>query len=296
MACYKPLYGTPSGKNGRMVVSSSYFGPMKQFYTIPCGHCIGCRVDRSREWATRCVHEASLHKQNAFVTLTFNDDNLPDDYSVHVRDMQLFMKRVRKVHGSGIRFFACGEYGEQNRRPHYHVLLFGLDFAFDRYIWRKNYRGDYLYRSPSLEKLWPLGQCEIGDVTSSSASYVARYIFKKVTGDEAEAHYKTFHPVHGHEVQQNPEFVTMSRKPGIGSEWFTRYSCDLYPSGFVVVDGSKRPIPRFYRNKLSEEEREILRKQGEAVQERREPDAMPKRLAVREEVLTARLRSLKREL
>jgi hypothetical protein len=230
------------------------------------------------------------------VTLTFSDEHLPDDYSVHVRDMQLFLKRVRKVHGSGIRFFACGEYGERDRRPHYHVLLFGLDFSLDRYLWSKNYRGEALYRSESLERLWPFGHSMIGDVSASSASYVARYIFKKVTGDLAEQHYRYIHPVTGQEVQQNPEFVTMSRKPGLGTEWFNRYSCDVFPSGFVTVEGSKRPVPRFYRNKLSDEQKELLRQKAEAFQETRKADAEIPRLQVREEVLNSKLRSLKRTL
>lgn len=278
------------------MVITPYFGPSDVRYTIPCGKCVGCRIDRSREWSTRCVHEASLHKANCFITLTFSDDNLPDDYSVHVRDMQLFMKRVRKVLGSGIRFFACGEYGEKDRRPHYHVLLFGADFASDRYLWSRNYRDEALYRSPLLEKIWPFGHSMIGDVSSSSASYVARYIFKKITGDMAEAHYRYYHPLTGQEVQQNPEFVTMSRKPGLGSEWYTRYSCDVFPSGFVTIEGSKRPVPRFYRNKLTEEQKEQLRKQSEKANEARKPDAFPKRLEVREEIAKAKLSTLKRTL
>lgn len=280
------------------MVITPYFGPSDVRYTIPCGKCVGCRVDRSREWSTRCVHEASLHNANSFITLTFSDENLPDDYSVHVRDMQLFMKRVRKVCGSGIRFFACGEYGDANRRPHYHAILFGTDFSMDRYLWRQNYRGEFLWRSPTLEKLWPFGYSEIGTVTASSASYCARYIFKKVTGEMAESHYKFIHPLHGHEVVQNPEFVTMSRRPGLGSEWFDRFRCDVYPSGFVTVEGKKRPVPRFYRNKLDETEKEVLRKKTDALNATPEAkaNAMPKRLAVRGEVLEHKLKSLKRSL
>jgi len=143
------------------------------------------------------------------------------------------------------------EYGDATKRPHYHLLVFGLDFRSDRYLWRKSAAGYLLYRSPTLEEIWPFGHCEIGDVTAQSAGYVSRYILSKVTGKAAEDHYRRVHPVTGECVNVQPEFIVMSRKPGIGAEWYSKFSADCFPSNFVIVDGDKRPIPRFYQKKLA---------------------------------------------
>ncbi len=186
MACFGPLKGwpskklTPSGK--RQVVFN-----ISQAYTdrpvnIPCGQCIGCRLDKSKQWAIRCVHEASLYDNNSFITLTYNTEHLPEDRSLEVRVFQLFMKRLRKRFGTKIRFYACGEYGDQNGRPHYHACLFNHDFQ-DKKLWKRGKDPSLdLYRSADLEKLWPYGYSSIGEVTFQSAAYVARYIMKKITG------------------------------------------------------------------------------------------------------------------
>lgn len=161
---------------------------------VPCYWCVGCRMSRAQDWATRIKHEASLHEANSFLTLTYSDDWLPDNYSVSVKALQDFMKRLRKsLEPKKIRFFACGEYGEKNLRPHYHLIIFGHDFP-DRTLWRKTGSGYLTYRSASLEKVWPFGHCEIGTVTTESAGYVARYVLKKVTGQEAEGAYTRVHP------------------------------------------------------------------------------------------------------
>ena len=101
------------------------------------------------------------------------------------RDLQLFFKRLRKITGP-FRYVACGEYGELRRRPHFHVALFGVDFAFDRVEYGTGIRGDKVYVSMALSKAWgkssfPLGHT-IGSLTFESAAYIARYITKRVTG------------------------------------------------------------------------------------------------------------------
>ena len=149
--------------------------------TIPCGKCIGCRLAHSRQWAVRCVHEASLHERNCFLTLTFDDAHLPVSGSVSVRDVQLFLKRLRKAlsyQNIKIRFFACGEYGDKNLRPHYHLILFNYDFSDDRQLLRQTPYGP-LYISDFLFRLWPYGFHTIGNVTFKSCAYVARYVTKK---------------------------------------------------------------------------------------------------------------------
>lgn len=207
------------------------------------------------------------------------------------------MKRLRKRVGK-LRFFACGEYGDATLRPHYHILLFGYDFS-DRKPWRKSPSGHVLYRSAKLEALWPLGNCEVGALTPDSAGYVARYCLKKINGKQASEHYRRIHPLTGEVVQVRPEFICMSTKPGIGAEWYDKYSGDAFPSDFVVVDGKKKPVPRYYAKKLAvtapeELERIKLRRIGNA--RRNKPNNTPERLAVREEVMRARTANLKRDL
>lgn len=275
---------------------------------IPCGQCVGCRMTKADEWATRLWHENQTHDASTFVTLTFSDEHLPADGSIRVRDIQLFIKRLRKHLGHGrVRYFACGEYGDDNLRPHYHAILYGFDFE-DRYPWRKSQSGHVCYRSPTLERLWPFGHCEIGTVTRESLGYVARYVLKKVTGQPAADHYKRVNQVTGEIHQVQPEFITMSTRPGIGAAWYTRFKGDAFPSDFVIVDGEKKPIPRYYDKKLKAEF------EGQSVvgssashpvrilYERRQrafkhkADQTPERLAVREELQQLRVNKLKRDL
>lgn len=203
---------------------------------LPCGQCIGCRLERSREWAVRCVHEASLWPKNAFLTLTYDDVHLPSDLSLHKEHLQDFWKRLRKsLDGVKIRYFAAGEYGSLLSRPHYHACVFNY-WPYDAKLWRIRH-GTRLYVSPSLAKIWPFGYHVVGEVTFESAAYVARYCLKKITGDQAEEHY------HGLE----PEFVVMSRRPGIAKEWIEKYRGDVYPNDFVVIrDNIKCRPPRYY--------------------------------------------------
>jgi len=130
---------------------------------VPCGQCIGCRLERSRQWAIRCLHESGLHERNCFITLTYDDEHLPEGGTLVKQDWQLFIDRLRKRFRTKVRYFHCGEYGEQTRRPHYHAILFGHDFD-DKTLWKRNH-GNPLYRSKSLERLWPHGYSSIGACT-----------------------------------------------------------------------------------------------------------------------------------
>lgn len=244
MTCFHPLIATRlfSDALQKHVISfdDRDLGQGQTLY-LPCGQCIGCRIARSREWAARCVHEASLYDKNCFITLTYDDEHLPADGSLCVKDFQDFMKRLRfKFKGHKIRFLHCGEYGTLNKRPHFHALLFGFDFP-DKKLWSLTPRGDKVYRSPILEELWTDGFSTIGAVTFESCAYVARYVTKKVTGELAEEHYQG----------KAPEYITMSRRPGIGSEWFKKYHSDVFPNDFVVLkDGRKIATPRYYMKQL----------------------------------------------
>lgn len=293
MACFYPVHGYRRRGGGFTQAVSE--APGRIPLTVPCGSCVGCRVARSRDWATRLHHEAQLHLDTSFLTLTFSDENLPEDYSVSVRDIQLFMKRVRKRIGISVRFFACGEYGGKAARPHYHVLLFGYGFP-DRRPWRQTSAGYVTYRSDELDALWRFGHAEIGTVTRESAGYVARYCLKKVNGDLADRHYQRVHPVTGELVRVRPEFVVMSNKPGMGSGWYDKYSVDAFPSDFVTIDGKKVPVPRYYKKKLDEEQSEAITRKRKEEAKKRASDNTPERLAVREEVLILRLDNLKRQM
>ena len=246
MACYHPIdcWRVPdaSSQSGyRIVFGSPSCPPARgaEPCTIPCGRCIGCRLAHSRQWAVRCVHEASLHDRNCFLTLTFDDKHLPASKSVNVRDVQLFLKRLRKAlsyQNIKIRFFACGEYGDKNLRPHYHLIIFGYDFADDRQLLRSTPYGP-LFISDFLFSLWPYGFHTIGNVTFNSCAYVARYVTKKVYGKDAPAHYNG----------RVPEFITMSRRPGIAHDWIVKYYNDVYNYDKVVLpDGMITRPPAYY--------------------------------------------------
>lgn len=183
MPCYRPIKGFKGVSGGiSWTPRTSYRDvPME----VPCGQCIGCRLERSRQWAVRIMHECSLYESNLFLTLTYSDEHLPHRGVLVKRHFQLFMKRLRKHFANRlIRFYHCGEYGSLTQRPHYHAILFNVDFP-DRVLHSKNGRGESLYESATLAKLWPYGQATYGEVTFESAAYCARYCVKKVTGQLA---------------------------------------------------------------------------------------------------------------
>lgn len=180
------------------------------------------------------------------LTLTYNQEHIPIDGSVNKPELVKFCKRLRrKIEPRRISYFGCGEYGEKFSRPHYHILIFGYNFP-DRYKWKlrnpKYYNrfstadAYYMYRSPTLEKLWKLGFTSIGEITIQSAGYVARYVRKKITGEIALKHYKGL----------MPEFAIMSKKPAIGKEWLRKYLSDVYPKDFFHIEGKRYSPPRYY--------------------------------------------------
>lgn len=253
MPCYRPLSGWYSkGRNengNRFIVFNVNDGLIDRPVSIPCGQCSGCRLDYSRQWALRCMHEASLHDDNCFITLTFDNEHLPEDKSLNVRDFQLFMKRLRKRFGDGIRFYHCGEYGETYGRPHYHAILFNIDFP-DKELFRID-NGNRLYTSEILQQLWPFGFSTIGDVTMESCAYVARYVMKKIvisdmSPDELRDYYEYVNPDSGEISIRKKEYCTMSRRPAIAKEWFEKYHKDVYPKDYIVHDGKKFKPPKYY--------------------------------------------------
>lgn len=250
------------------------------------------------------MHEASLHSQNCFVTLTYGRDMLPKNGSLEHRDFQLFMKRLRKLGAlrpkgvvsealrpdGNIRFYMCGEYGPKTLRPHYHACLFGVDFRSDRVPLGKSGSGFVYYESPTLSKLWPHGRASVQDLTRETAGYTARYIMKKALGESAESTYSRVDS-DGVIVQVAPEYSRMSLRPGIGAGWFSAYSGDVFSGDFVVAEGRKRRTPRYYDKLLKRsgnvvaDEIEFARLQAARVHAE---DQTPERLRVREHVEIAR--------
>ncbi len=304
MPCYHPLTAYRS-KNGRdpktgkwPIVFNINDGYRDMEVKVPCGQCIGCRLEKSRQWAIRCIHEASLYDKNCFITLTFDDEHLDPNKSLNKRDFQLFMKRLRKRFGEGIRFFHCGEYGTLNKRPHHHACLFNFDFP-DKKLWRVN-NGVPLYRSAELERLWPYGYSTVGEVTFESAAYVARYVLKKVNGEKAFMHYAIVDEETGEYFgQRQPEYTTMSRRPGIGRGWFEKYKGDVYPHDYVVIrKGIKCRPPQYYDRiyDLTDPEEFSIIKARRRYKARQNKDNTPERLRVKEAVKLSQISRLVRDL
>lgn len=223
MSCYRPLLGKfqgyEEGKAQYKILPCSGIPAEYPDINVPCGHCVGCRLDKSRQWADRMMLELDHSKTAIFVTLTYDPLNVPvacalDDGSVlftlNKRDVQLFMKRLRRTFdGREIRFYLAGEYGSQTHRPHYHVILFGLsllDFPDIKPV-SKNSFGQFLYSSQKMYEIWKLGNVALAEVSWQTCAYVARYCVKKLGDDVSRDTFESF--------GVEPEFALMSRKPGI---------------------------------------------------------------------------------
>lgn len=301
MPCYYPLRGwyskvrNASGK--RSIVFQRSGAISNREVALPCGVCIGCRLEHSRQWAMRCMHEAQMHDDNCFLTLTYDDDHLPAYRSLVKRDFQLFMKRLRKRYGSGVRFYGCGEYGDQMGRPHYHICLFGLDFS-DKSLW-KTVNGNKIYISDSLSELWPFGFSVIGNLTFESAAYVARYCLKKRKGKDWRSHYERIDADTGECVNLEPEFALMSRRPGIGTSWYEKYNSEVFPLDRVVVNAREVKPPKFYFSKL---EKLLPHMYGDIKRERRNAGYLSRqknslaRLHVKNYVKEQTIKNLQRSL
>lgn len=275
MSCYHPLKGfkigfNPSGKPKYKITSykckyviknrlGEYVGAYDEipsdsinpiitdFIDIPCGKCIGCLLDRSQQWATRCMLEAKYHEHNCFITLTYNDDHLPNKRNyidldgvfsespfrtLQKRDFQLFMKRLRKeIDPVKIRYFACGEYGSKTYRPHYHAIIFGYDFPDKEYL-KENFRGEKYYISKQLEKCWSdingdkIGNVLVTDISYDTCAYVARYCLKK-TDNDLSLFYDYYN--------LDKEFTLMSRKPGIGRLFYDEFKNSIYNGDRIIL-------------------------------------------------------------
>ena len=244
---------------------------------VPCGKCINCHVDKAREWATRATHEAQLHDNNCFVTLTYSDEHLPENATLKKEDLQKFIKLVRyHFRPLEVKYLACGEYGSESNthRPHYHICFFGID-APDKELFFTNRYGDPIYRSELFERIWKKGHVTIGQFNYRTASYTARYTIKKM---ETSENYQFKHEIidkytgetnydpvaaRKYYLMRNkiPEFITMSQ--GIGRKWHDKFKSDTHKD-YITVNNHKAKIPKYYDKLLERKDPERLEQIKEA--------------------------------
>lgn len=224
-----------------------------KYIEIPCGKCIDCRLKYSREWADRCMLEANKHKDNYFLTLTYDDYNMPlkslvDNETGEIfhhgnldkQALPKFFKKLRRhyeynYNHEGIRFYACGEYGSTTDRPHYHAIIFNLPI-YDLVEFTKTKTGDTLYLSETLSKIWGNGHIMIGKVTWDTCAYTARYIMKKQKGDTAGKVLLS----NGKYADLQCEFTNMSRSPGIAREYYEENKDNIYKNDEIILPGDKK--------------------------------------------------------
>lgn len=339
MPCYHPLSAYQHARDGGQPIfrlpknSNASYIPLE----LPCGRCIGCRLAKSREWSVRCMHEASLHWDNCWLTLTLNDEyknTRPNPYSLEKgpkSEITRFLKRLRKKFGSGIRFLYCGEYGETcffcnkperlcysegcknfypwRGRPHYHACIFNHDFT-DKVLY-KHINNLPHYTSETLDALWTdpktklnMGQATISDLTPDSAAYTARYSLKKITGDLAKkddpiTKIKFYQRInlYGEIIDLQPEYINMSRNPGIGKNWLDLYPKEVLDNDSVLFKSLRIKPPRYYDQKLTLTNPEIIEenKQIRIDKAKSSPDNTLERLATREYITNQKAAKLHRK-
>lgn len=258
MPCFKPkkLYYNstkPSGYSFAPPIYGDVFIKNPGYIHVSCKQCRGCRKEYARQWAMRIIHEQDQWLNNIFITLTYNDENLPENKTLVKKDYQDFTKRLRKNKKADpknpIRFYHCGEYGDKYDRPHYHAILFNCNFSDREQI--NGHKG--LTTSETLTKIWGKGHTSIGDVTFQSASYVAGYVQKKINGimkntinpQTGLRHYERLNS-NGEIITLQQEYSTMSRRPGIAGLWFAKHKNDCYPSDNIHLNGREMRPPKYY--------------------------------------------------
>lgn len=220
---------------GYTILRHDKYGVLRR---VPCGQCINCRLNRAWSWSVRIMHEAKKYPgKTCFITLTYDDEHLPKDGSLVIADLQNFFKKFRKYYNRKIRYFACGEYGDKTFRPHYHIAFFNVSFDdFD--LLPIKCKDGFI----CMCKAWDKGHVHFGELNEDSANYIAGYILKKVTGKESKKHYEDLGVI--------PPFCVMSRKPGIGFDYFNAHKEQLHARRYVVAKGIKRGLPRYYKDFL----------------------------------------------
>lgn len=267
MPCYAPVNVSIRRKSG----VSGARGASDRL-DVSCGKCLGCRSDQARQWAIRMVHESQVRFPSYFVTLTYDNEKLPDDQSVRPEHLTGFVKLLRQERERDYKkrfpqlsmaecrrrtrfsYYGVGEYGEHTRRPHYHLCLFGYDLP-DLHHWRGSDLAP-VWRSPLLESVWKRGYVELSTLNFNTAAYVAGYVTKKLelNLDDSSNYLERVDPVTGENWRVNPPFARMSRNPAIGLDWLKKYWTDLYPADRCVVNGQISKVPEYYDRVMVQED------------------------------------------
>lgn len=228
----RPIFGWEGVKNGLPEIK------------LPCGKCPECCKDYYTMWATRGSRELAHWDSSLFITLTYDEDHLPANKSLDKTHVQKFLKRLKKKYKSTeenpIRQIYCGEYGTKTLRPHYHVILFNMDFL-DKKKHYKSAQGHQVFISDELTKLWKNGNAEFGYASPASIAYLFKYILKKKTRKEKRKPLTLELPDGCYDVEH--EFIESSRNPGIGAHF---RGSDSIKKGFLTVNGVKKKIPKYY--------------------------------------------------
>ncbi|WNK13186.1 MAG: replication initiator protein [Microvirus sp.] len=263
MACVYPLSGYRSktvNENGKREIKfNTREGDRGQPVDLPCGKCIGCTMDRAKVWGIRMYHEATLHTQNSFITLTYDDQNCPEN--LNPEHLRLFIKSMRKH--CKFRYFACGEYGTTTRRPHYHAIIFGQDFLGDSFK-----INDELYVNPKLQSTWGRGLISIAPVNMATCMYVAGYVNKKA-GDK-------------------DTFNRMSLRPGIGHSWLDKYSNDILNTETISIEGKEYGVPKKYLEWSPDKFHKIIDKRKEFIHDMSPDEKCKKRESLKSVEITAK--------
>lgn len=270
MNCFRPYPARVKDKEGY------------RFYGfVSCGSCLACKIQKSSEWAMRLTHEYSQRKKGVFLTLTYNDENLPPNEHLVKNDLQKFFKRLRqylvrrlrnnlmdlpkysclsvssvekiaqkKLSGK-LKYFSCGEYGDKNGRPHYHAIILGFS----------KYDKDFVQgvKTSWTKCSWSLLNFDevFGTVNYDSCRYVADYSFSKQSmkeyvkrgyyterqGKDEFGNDKIFY-----DMVKQPPFQLISQ--GIGLTYINNYRDEILQREKITVHGAERNLPRYYRDKL----------------------------------------------
>lgn len=251
MACHYPNQAWRSeslnSKGKRVPVFKEEHGVGDPFL-LPCGKCMGCRQEYMRSWGIRCYHEAKMWPQNCFVTLTYDPKYIPPHGVLHYPDFKGFLDRLRKRKqylDTGVRYFGCGEYGGKHQRPHFHAILFGVDFIDREHMFNKN--GNPVYTSEILRKCWGQGNVSVQDACFETARYVAGYAAKKWGSHETNFVHSAC------DIETREEFIyppeNTKKSWNIGKSWLEKYWRDVFPGNGraeLIINGRPQKPPKAY--------------------------------------------------
>lgn len=273
MACEEPLRGYKAS-TGRLVffkkTEKEYYQEPYTGLQVPCGKCILCREEYARQTAVKITHEATCHEQNAFVTLTYRNENLPTHGSLNYDDTSKFLKRLRQYarrkYGNDfkLRYYLVGEYGDRSKRAHYHLCLFGLDFTEGAILCQSE--PHRLWINLELQKLWGLGDVKIGALTFATARYTASYVTKKL---RSKQRYVRIDEETGELVALVQPKAFMS--DNLGKAWWEKYGHQLEHHDYVIIDGTEQKPPKAYDRWLLERDPDRIAKIKQLRQERAKP-------------------------